>query len=166
MESRKISPEDMGKRFDMPDIDAFEALEKYCDEHKVKLIAISKKKPAAAVRKIYDTGHKLFGENKVQELTDKQGALPSDIQWHMVGHLQRNKVKYIVPFVAMIESVDSLRLLKEINKRAKKEERVVDCLLQMHIAEESTKFGLDEAELKELLDSDSVQIWNMCVFAD
>lgn len=156
MANNKIKTEDISERFDMPDMDAFEELKQYCDEHNVKLIAISKTKPEAAIREIYDSGHKLFGENKVQELTGKQSSLPADIQWHMVGHVQRNKVKYLVPFVAMIESVDSLRLLKEINKRARKEERVIDCLLQMHIAGESTKFGLDETELKELLESESV----------
>lgn len=120
-----------------------------------QLIAVSKTKPNSAIEEAYETGHRAFGENKVQELTDKAEALPKDIQWHMIGHLQRNKVKYIAPFVHLIHSVDSLRLLKEINKQAKKVERTIDVLLQIHIAEESTKFGLDEQELEELFSSEA-----------
>lgn len=120
----------------------------------VQLVAVSKTKPNEDLIEAYNAGQRVFGENKVQELTIKYEELPTDIQWHMIGHLQRNKVKYIAPFVSMIHAVDSLRLLKEINKQAKKNNRIIDCLLQFHIAEESTKFGLDLAEAKELLSSD------------
>lgn len=119
-----------------------------------RLIAVSKTKPISMLQEAYDLGVRIFGENKVQEMVEKEEALPKDIQWHLIGHLQTNKVKYIAPFVAMIHSVDSLKLLKEINKRAKQNERVVDCLFQMHIAEEDTKFGLDRAELEEILNSE------------
>ncbi len=115
------------------------------------LVAVSKTKPNEAILEAYETGHRIFGENKVQELVGKFEALPKDIEWHMIGHLQRNKVKYIAPFVKLIHGVDSLRLLKEIEKQAAKVNRVQDVLLQMHIAEESSKFGLDENELKEIL---------------
>ena len=120
----------------------------------VQLVAVSKTKPNEDIIEAYNEGQRVFGENKVQELTTKYEELPKDIQWHMIGHLQRNKVKYIAPFVSMIHAVDSLRLLKEVNKQAKKNERVIHCLLQFHIAEESTKFGLDLSETKELLSSD------------
>src|ERR1700744_3987283 len=110
---------------------------------KVSLVAVSKTKPAEEVQEAYDAGQRLFGENMVQELVDKQEHLPKDIQWHLIGHLQSNKVKYIAPFISMIQSVDSLKLLEEINKQAQKHERVIDCLLQVHIADEETKFGLD-----------------------
>lgn len=120
----------------------------------VQLVAVSKTKPNEDIIEAYNEGQRVFGENKVQELTTKYEELPKDIQWHMIGHLQRNKVKYIAPFVSMIHAVDSLRLLKEVNKQAKKNERVINCLLQFHIAEESTKFGLDLSEAKELLSSD------------
>lgn len=119
------------------------------------LVAISKTKPNSAILEAYNAGQRHFGENKVQELTDKYDALPKDIHWHMVGHLQRNKVKFVVPFVHLIHSVDSLRLLREINKEAAKINRVVDCLLQVHIAEEDTKFGFDEKELDDLLAGDA-----------
>jgi pyridoxal phosphate enzyme (YggS family) len=122
-------------------------------EH-VQLVAVSKTKPNEDLMEAYHAGQRVFGENKVQELTTKYEELPKDIQWHMIGHLQRNKVKYIAPFVSMIHAVDSVRLLKEINKQAKKNNCIIDCLLQFHIAEESTKFGLDLAEAKELLSSD------------
>jgi PLP dependent protein len=119
----------------------------------VKLIVISKTKTEAEIMEVYNYGHRLFGESKVQELIPKYEDLPKDITWHLVGHLQTNKVKYIAPFVSMIHSVDSLKLLVEINKQAKKNSRVIDCLLQMHIAEEDTKFGLNIDELSQLLDS-------------
>lgn len=119
-----------------------------------QLIAVSKTKPNEDLMEAYEAGQRALGENKVQELCDKAESLPKDIEWHMIGHLQRNKVKYIVPFVHLIHSVDSFRLLKEINKQAKKVERVVPVLLQVHIAEEENKFGLDEKELHELLDSE------------
>ncbi|MCF8247096.1 MAG: YggS family pyridoxal phosphate-dependent enzyme [Saprospiraceae bacterium] len=122
-----------------------------------KLIAVSKTHPPERVLELYHQGQRIFGENRVQELTAKYEALPKDIEWHLIGHLQTNKVKYIAPFVACIESVDSGKLLEEINKQAAKHERVIDCLLQFHVAEEETKFGLDEAEAAELLQSPDFQ---------
>ncbi len=119
-----------------------------------KLIAVSKTKPISAILEAYEAGIKSFGENKVQELAEKSTQLPADIEWHMIGHLQRNKIKYIAPFIYLIHSVDSLRLLKEINKEGKKNQRIINCLFQMHIAEEETKFGLSETELMELIDSE------------
>ncbi len=122
-----------------------------------RLIAVSKTKPITALQEAYDAGVRDFGENKVQEMTDKHEQLPKDIRWHMIGHLQRNKVKYIAPFVSLIHSVDSLRLLNEINKQGKKANRVVECLLQVHIAEEEDKFGLSDDELLALLASDELR---------
>ncbi len=122
-----------------------------------RLIAVSKTKPIEALQEAYDAGVRDFGENKVQEMTDKHEQLPKDIRWHMIGHLQRNKVKYIAPFVHLIHSVDSMRLLKEINKQGAKAERVIDCLLQVHIAEEENKFGLSDNELIELLESEALR---------
>lgn len=116
-----------------------------------KLVAVSKTKPIILLKEAYDAGQRIFGENKVQEMTEKHSELPDDVLWHMIGHLQRNKVKYIAPFVNLIHSVDSKRLLEEINKQAFKNDRIINVLLQMHIAEEETKFGLDKAELLELL---------------
>ncbi len=116
-----------------------------------KLVAVSKTKPNTAISEAYEAGQRIFGENKVQEMTEKYPNLPEDIEWHMIGHLQRNKVKYIAPFVSLIHSVDSLKLLKEINKQAAKNERIIKILLQIHIAEEDSKFGLDRNELFELL---------------
>lgn len=118
-------------------------------------MAVSKTKPVADIETLYQAGQRIFGENKVQEMCDKYEQLPQDIAWHMIGHLQRNKVKYIVPFVSLIHSVDSVRLLQEIDKQAAKVDRKVNCLLQIHIAEEDTKFGLDAQELEELLTSDA-----------
>jgi PLP dependent protein len=123
----------------------------------VKLVAVSKTKPNEAILEIYHSGHKIFGENRVQELVEKQAQLPKDIEWHFIGHLQSNKVKFIAPFVHLIHSIDSLKLLKEVNKQALKNDRTIDCLLQMHIAEEETKFGLDEKEAAELLASEDYQ---------
>ncbi|HNS42086.1 MAG TPA: YggS family pyridoxal phosphate-dependent enzyme [Taishania sp.] len=123
----------------------------------VTLVAVSKTKPVEAILEIYNQGQRVFGENKVQEMCDKQAVLPQDIQWHLIGHLQTNKVKYIAPFVTMIHAVDSLKLLAEINKQAKKHNRIIDCLLQFHIAQEDTKFGLDTQEAKELLESTEFQ---------
>ncbi len=117
----------------------------------VTLIAVSKTKPKALILEAYETGHRDFGENKVQELTSKFEQLPKDIKWHMIGHLQRNKVKYIVPFVHIIHSVDSKRLLDEIQKQAKNVNKRVAVLLQVHIAREATKFGLDQEELEDVL---------------
>jgi len=120
----------------------------------VKLVAISKTKPNEDILSAYEVGQRIFGENKVQDLAKKYEELPKDIQWHFIGHLQRNKVKFIAPFVSLIHAVDSLRLLKKINEEAKKNNRTINCLLQMHIAEEDTKFGLNVKELKEILGSD------------
>ena len=115
------------------------------------LVAVSKTKPNTAIMNLYAQGQRIFGENRVQELVEKYETLPKDIDWHLIGHLQTNKVKYIAPFVRMIHSVDSLKLLKEINKQAAKHGRTIDCLLQMHIADEATKFGLNESEVIDLL---------------
>jgi pyridoxal phosphate enzyme (YggS family) len=119
----------------------------------VTLVAVSKTQPVRAIQEAYDNGQRVFGENKVQELVDKFPLLPNDIKWHLIGHLQSNKVKYIASFVALIHSVDSLKLLQEINKQALNNERIIDCLLQFHVAEEDTKFGLTLEEAKEFLDS-------------
>ena len=119
----------------------------------VTLVAVSKTWPVPDLMEAYNAGQRIFGENKIQEMADKYEQMPKDIEWHMIGHVQTNKVKYMAPFVSLVHGVDSLKLLAEINKQAKKNGRVIDCLLQMHIAEEDTKFGLDEAELNELLAS-------------
>lgn len=119
----------------------------------VKLVAVSKFKPVTDILDAYNAGQKVFGENRVQELTDKQPQLPADIEWHMIGHLQTNKVKYITAFVHLIHGVDTFKLLKEIDKQAAKSGRVQNCLLQVHIAQEETKFGFNEAEIDEMLDS-------------
>lgn len=124
----------------------------------VTLVAVSKTKDDAAIMEAYRAGHRVFGENRVQELTAKYERLPKDIQWHMIGHLQRNKVKYLVPFVSLIQGVDSPRLLREIDKRGRKAGRVIDCLLQVHIAEEDSKFGFDREELEELLAGGSLLV--------
>jgi pyridoxal phosphate enzyme (YggS family) len=117
----------------------------------VTLVAVSKTKPVANLMEAYDAGQRIFGENKIQEMTDKWEVMPKDIEWHMIGHVQTNKVKYMAPYVSLIHGVDSLKLLQEINKQAAKNNRVIDCLLQVYIAEEESKFGLDEQELDELL---------------
>ena len=117
----------------------------------VTLVAVSKTKPIESIMEAYQAGQKVFGENKAQELTQKAKLLPDDIEWHMIGHLQSNKVKYIAPFVSLIHAVDSEKLLKEINKRAAQNNRVIDCLLQFHIAQESNKFGLNKEEAKKIL---------------
>ncbi|MCC6703157.1 MAG: YggS family pyridoxal phosphate-dependent enzyme, partial [Fluviicola sp.] len=119
----------------------------------VQLIAVSKTKPIAAIQEAYDGGQRAFGENKVQELVDKYEALPKDIEWHLIGHLQTNKVKYIAPFVSLIHAVDSLKLLQEIDKQAAKNQRIIHCLLQFHVAQEETKFGLSFEEAEALLSS-------------
>ena len=124
------------------------------DEVAVKLIAVSKYQEAAAVLEAYHAGQRVFGENIVQELVEKQAELPKDIEWHLIGHLQTNKVKYIAPFISLIQSVDSLKLLAEINKQAAKNKRVIDCLLQIYIADEDTKFGLGYDEAIDLLRSE------------
>ncbi len=125
----------------------------------VTLIAVSKTKPISLIQEAYATGQRDFGENKVQELVEKQEALPDDIRWHMIGHLQRNKVKYIAPFVYLIHGVDSLRLLKEINKQGAKINRCIPVLLQVHISQEDTKFGFDSNELKEAINECKVLEW-------
>ncbi len=122
----------------------------------VTLVAVSKTKPNSDIMEAYDAGQRVFGENKVQELTRKHEELPQDIQWHFIGHLQSNKVKYIAPFVSLLHGVDSLKLLTTINKEGKKNNRVIKCLLQFHIAEESTKFGFSVDELDELIKNDAI----------
>lgn len=117
----------------------------------ITLVAVSKTKPASLIQEAYLAGQRIFGENKVQEMTSKHLELPKDIQWHMIGHLQRNKVKYIAPFVTLIHAVDNLKLAKEIDKQAKKNERTINCLLQLKIAQEETKFGLSKKDLLAIL---------------
>src|SRR6201992_656020 len=134
--------------------DNIKSLKKETVPINVKLIAVSKTKPAEEIMEAYGAGQRLFGENMVQELVEKREHLPQDIQWHLIGHLQTNKVKYIAPFISMVQSVDSLKLLQEINKHALKNNRVIDCLLQIYIADEETKFGLGFDEAIELLRSD------------
>lgn len=119
----------------------------------VQLVAVSKIQSVADIKKLYDLGHRDFGENYVQELVEKQPLLPADIRWHFIGHLQSNKVKYIAPFVHLIQGVDTFKLLTEINKQAKKINKTIACLLQIHIASEETKFGLDENELDEIINT-------------
>lgn len=120
----------------------------------VTLVAVSKTKPTESILEAYEFGQRIFGENKVQEMTKKWEVLPKDIEWHMIGHVQRNKVKYMAEYVSLIHGVDSLKLLKEIDKQAKKNNRVISCLLQIHIANEESKFGFDEKELLHLLESE------------
>jgi len=129
-------------------------LKKETEARKVTLITVSKTKPVEDIREAYDAGQRLFGENMVQELVEKHEHLPKDIQWHLIGHLQSNKVKYIAPFISMIQSADSLKLLQEINKHAEKNSRVIDCLLQIYIADEETKYGLGFDEAIGLLRND------------
>lgn len=124
----------------------------------VTLVAVSKTKTVEDIQAIYNCGQKVFGENKVQELTSKYESLPKDIEWHLIGHLQTNKVKYIAPFVSLIHAVDSLKLLQEINKQAQKCNRVINCLLQIYIAKEESKFGLDFEEAISLLNSNDIKL--------
>lgn len=119
----------------------------------VTLVAVSKTKPVSEIMEAYDAGHRVFGENKVQEMVEKQSEMPKDIQWHMIGHLQRNKVKYMAEFVSLIHGVDNFRLLQEINKQAKINNRIIDCLLQIKIADEDSKFGMTSKESQEILQS-------------
>jgi pyridoxal phosphate enzyme (YggS family) len=121
----------------------------------VMLVAVSKTKPVEDIQQAYIAGQRIFGENKVQEMTSKYEVLPKDIQWHLIGHLQTNKVKYIAPYVSLIHSIDSEKLLREVNKEAKKNNRIISCLLQFHIAEEETKFGFSFDEAKELIESEA-----------
>jgi hypothetical protein len=124
----------------------------------VTLVAVSKTKPISDLLEAYEAGQRIFGENKIQEMTDKWESMPKDIQWHMIGHVQTNKVKFMAEYVDLIHGVDSLKLLQEINKQAQKNNRIIDCLLQIYIAEEETKFGLDENELNELLSSNEFKL--------
>ena len=133
------------------------AIKKEIGTSNVKLIAVSKTKPVESILEAYEAGHRLFGENMVQELVEKHEKLPKDIEWHLIGHLQTYKVKYIAPFINLIHSVDSLKLIQEINKQALKHDRIIDCLLQLEIADEETKFGMDMAEAIELLRSNEFQ---------
>ena len=121
----------------------------------VLLVAVSKTKPISDLQEAYDAGQRIFGENKIQEMVQKWEVMPKDVQWHMIGHVQRNKVKYMAEFVSLVHGVDSLKLLKEIDKQAKKHNRIINCLLQIHIAEEDTKFGLNENELNEIITSET-----------
>ena len=141
----------------------------------VTLIAVSKTKPVSDLQEAYDAGQRIFGENKALEMRDKHQVLPDDIKWHFIGHLQTNKIKYIAPFVTLIHAIDSLSLLEAVNKEAVKNNRIIDCLLQFHIAQEDTKFGLDIEEAKALLESDSfkdlknvniVGVMGMATFTD
>ena len=138
-------------------LDRYQEIVKELAPHGARLVAASKTKPAADVAILYELGQRIFGENKVQEMTDKHEALPKDIDWHLIGHLQSNKVKYIAPFVGMIHAVDSLKLLEEIDRQAVKHSRIIPCLLQVHIAQEETKFGMDKEEITVLLNSPSYQ---------
>lgn len=135
--------------------EAYQSIKQELDAKQVTLVAVSKTKPVEDISALYELGQRDFGENYVQELVDKQAQLPKDIRWHFIGHLQSNKVKYIAPFVHLIHGVDSFKLLKEINKEAAKNNRVIDVLLQVHIAQEETKFGLDEEELKSIYNRNS-----------
>lgn len=134
-------------------LEAYQQVLSRLQPYNAKLVAVSKTKPAADIAAFYAAGQRIFGENYVQELTEKQAVLPADIEWHFIGHLQSNKVKFIAPFVHTIHAVDSLKLLQEISKQAAKQSRIIHCLLQVHIAAEETKFGMDEQELQQLLDA-------------
>jgi pyridoxal phosphate enzyme (YggS family) len=134
--------------------DNIRSLKNETDKIKVQLVAVSKTKPNEEINEAYEAGQRVFGENMVQELVEKYEHLPKDIDWHLIGHLQTNKVKYIAPFISMIQSVDSMKLLQEIDKHAQKNNRVIDCLLQVYIADEETKYGLGFDEVIELLRSE------------
>ena len=140
---------------------SFTDVTKVLREKECQLIAVSKTKPISDILELYNLGQKDFGENYVQELAEKQSQLPADIHWHFIGHLQSNKVKFIAPFVYLIHGVDSFKLLKEINKQAQKVNRVIDCLLQVHIAQEETKFGFDETELTDLFTNNKSELENL-----
>jgi PLP dependent protein len=126
----------------------------------VTLVAVSKTKPVSDLMEAYNAGQRIFGENKIQEMIEKWEVMPKDIEWHMIGHVQTNKVKFMAEYVSLIHGVDSLKLLEEINKQAKKHNRIIPCLLQIYIAKEETKFGLDEKELEEILQSEEVKQMN------
>lgn len=129
----------------------YRSIKTYCDDHNVLLVAVSKTKPISAIQELYTAGQRVFGENRVQEMTEKYQQLPNDIEWHLIGHLQKNKVKYIAPFVSMIHSIDSLELLELVNTQAKANHRIIPVLLQFHIATEETKFGLSLTEGVDLM---------------
>src|ERR1700759_4002203 len=135
----------------MINVEAYKNLVQECKAKNVTLVAVSKTKPVEDILELYNLGHRDFGENYVQELVEKEKQLPKDIRWHFIGHLQTNKVKQVISFVELIESVDSLKLLKEINKQSAKINKITNCLLQVHIAKEETKFGLDEEELNLII---------------
>ncbi len=137
--------------------DEYKKLKEDLQAQNVTLIAVSKIQPVAVIKTLYDLGQKDFGENYVQEIIEKYNALPKDILWHYIGHLQTNKVKYIAPFISLIHGVDSVKLLKEINKQGEKNNRVINCLLQIHIAQEETKFGLNEIELNDILEGSDLK---------
>src|SRR5690606_18812381 len=122
--------------------------------NQITLVAVSKTKPVQDIMTAYQAGQRVFGENKAQELSAKYEQLPRDIEWHMIGHLQRNKVKYIAPFVSLIHSVESIKLIKEINKRAEQNDRIINCLLQVYIAKEESKYGLDEEEVTQIIQNE------------
>lgn len=146
MKTKKNMPTQVGE---------FEQILQETQNSQATLVAVSKTKPVEMIRELYDKGHRDFGENRAQELADKYEQLPQDIRWHMIGHLQTNKVKYIAPFVHLIHSVDRFKVLKEINKQARKNERIIDCLLQFHIAEEESKYGFDKKEVQDMLNSEA-----------
>ncbi|MEQ8707119.1 MAG: YggS family pyridoxal phosphate-dependent enzyme [Phaeodactylibacter sp.] len=138
----------------------FKELQEQLAQTKTTLVAVSKTKPNEKILSLYEQGQRDFGENRVQEMADKYAALPQDIRWHFIGHLQTNKVKYMAEFVHLVHSVDRQKILKEINKRAKQHDRVIDCLLQFHIAEEESKFGFDLAEAKGMLEAEAFKNFN------
>ena len=133
----------------------YQTISRQLSSTNTRLIAVSKTRSVTEIQQLYDLGQREFGENKVQELKEKYEALPKDIKWHFIGHLQRNKVKYLAQFVSLLHAIDSLRLLQEVNKQAQKNDRIIPCLLQFHIAEEDSKFGLDLAEAQVLLESET-----------
>jgi PLP dependent protein len=139
----------------------FQRISAELNSNEITLVAVSKTKSFEDILELYNLGQRDFGENYVQELTEKQEQLPKNIRWHFIGHLQSNKVKYIAPFVSLIQSVDSKKLLAEIDKQAKKNNRIIDCLLQVHIAAEETKFGFDEKELHDLFDASFIEYKNV-----
>jgi pyridoxal phosphate enzyme (YggS family) len=146
--------------------DSYQKISAEVRQKRATLVAVSKTKPVSDIQSLYEAGHRDFGENYVQELTEKEALLPDDIRWHFIGHLQSNKVKYIAPFVYMIHGVESLKLLREVNKQGTKFSKKIKCLLQLHVAAEETKFGLDETELNELLrqvsESDDMEFVQIC----
>ncbi len=140
--------------------DQYKKLREDLQAQNITLVAVSKIQPVPVIKTLYELGQRDFGENYVQELAEKYESLPKDILWHYIGHLQSNKVKYIAPFVSLIHGVDSFKLLKEINKEAQKNNRIINCLLQIHIAQEETKFGLDETELDNIFGTEELKYLN------